>query len=215
MVPPVGELIFDDPPGDTHIKYGYIRNDAYYVIKIASGFYDNPKLGLSATNGLMLLFSQRTGELVSILLDEGHLTNIRTAAAGAVAANCNLIITATPSKNPLLQLDQMMPGTHVTAMGADTSEKNELDPMIISNEDIVIADSIAQCVERKEIHQAIKKQLLDPANLIELGNVISGDAPRRTSDDQRTVVDLTGVAVQDIQITKAVFEALTAGDSGT
>ena len=39
VVPPVGELLFDNPPGDVHIKYGYIKNDDYYVVKVASGFY--------------------------------------------------------------------------------------------------------------------------------------------------------------------------------
>jgi ornithine cyclodeaminase len=46
VVPPVGELVFDTPPGDTHIKYGYLKNTSFYVIKIASGFYENPELGL-------------------------------------------------------------------------------------------------------------------------------------------------------------------------
>ena len=55
IIPPVGELLFNKPPGDVHIKYGYIKDDDYYVIKIASGFYDNPKIGLSSSNGLMLL----------------------------------------------------------------------------------------------------------------------------------------------------------------
>jgi ornithine cyclodeaminase len=87
VVPPVGELIFQNPPGDVHIKYGYIRGDNLYVIKIASGFYENHKFGLPSGQGMMLLFSQKTGQLESILLDDGHLTNIRTAAAGALAVN--------------------------------------------------------------------------------------------------------------------------------
>ena len=86
VVPPIGEMIFENPPGDCHIKYGYIKGDDYYIIKIAAGFYDNPKIGLPGYSGLMLLFSQKTGELICILLDEGHLTNVRTAAAGAVVA---------------------------------------------------------------------------------------------------------------------------------
>jgi len=86
VVPPVGELVFDDPPGDVHIKYGYIKRDGHYVIKIASGFVDNPRLGLPSGDGLMLVFSQRTGILEAVLLDEGHLTNLRTAVAGAVVA---------------------------------------------------------------------------------------------------------------------------------
>ncbi len=85
-VPPVGFLNFKDPPGDVHIKYGYIKEDSVYVVKIASGFYNNPKLGISASDGLLLVFSQQTGKLESILLDECYLTDIRTAVGGAIAA---------------------------------------------------------------------------------------------------------------------------------
>jgi len=86
VVPPVGELLFEDPKGDAHIKYGYIKNDDYYVVKIASGFYDNAKLGIPSSQGLMVLFDQKTGVPKAVLLDEGYLTDIRTAAAGALAA---------------------------------------------------------------------------------------------------------------------------------
>jgi len=86
VVPPVGTLTFDSPPGDVHIKYGYIKDDSYYVIKIASGFYENPSLGIDSSNGLNLVFSQKTGQLETILLDEGYLTDVRTGLAGAVAA---------------------------------------------------------------------------------------------------------------------------------
>ena len=86
VIPPVGEMVFEDPPGDVHIKYGYRKGGSHYVVKIASGFYDNPKLGLSSCQGLMLLFDQRTGAPYSILLDEGRLTDARTGAAGALAA---------------------------------------------------------------------------------------------------------------------------------
>ena len=86
VVPPVGELLFVKPKGDAHIKYGYIKNDDYYVIKIASGFYENSKLGIPSSQGLMLIFDQKTGVPKGVLLDEGYLTDIRTAAAGAVAS---------------------------------------------------------------------------------------------------------------------------------
>ena len=86
VVPPVGELCFQDPPGETHIKYGYIKQNDFYVIKIASGFYNNPELGLSSSQGAMLVFCQKTGVLKAVLLDDGFLTDIRTAAAGAVVA---------------------------------------------------------------------------------------------------------------------------------
>ena len=71
VVPPVAELLFDSPPGDVHIKYGYVRGELYYVVKVASGFYQNPGLGLPSSTGLMLLFAQQTGQLEAVLLDEG------------------------------------------------------------------------------------------------------------------------------------------------
>jgi len=86
VVPPPGELLFDDPPGEVHIKSGYVRGEEFYVVKIASGFYDNPARGLSSSDGMMVLFRQATGEPAAVLLDRGHLTDLRTAAAGAVAA---------------------------------------------------------------------------------------------------------------------------------
>jgi ornithine cyclodeaminase len=84
LVPPVGELLLER--GEVHIKYGAIAGADYYVIKVASGFHGNPSLGLPSSNGLMLVFRQDTGQAEAVLLDEGHLTDVRTAAAGAVAA---------------------------------------------------------------------------------------------------------------------------------
>jgi ornithine cyclodeaminase len=282
VVPPVGELVFEDPPGDVHIKYGYIKGDDYFVIKVASGFYDNVKLGLPPADGLMLVFSQKTAQLECILLDECHLTNVRTAAAGAVvakylapskverigvfgagvqgkmqveallpvvdcrdvivwgtgeeeleayrqamsghglsiettltsdevAATCNLIVTATPSHTPLLRAEQIRKGTHITAMGSDTREKNELEPAILQKADLVVADSIEQCRVRGEIFHALEAGVIRDGDAVELGNVIADPALRRISDSQITVADLTGVAVQDIQISKAVYQVLRSG----
>lgn len=85
-VPPVGHLGFTDPPGDMHIKYGYIKDDPYYVIKIASGFYQNGSIGLPNSNGLMMVFNANTGLPEVLMQDEGFLTDFRTALAGAVVA---------------------------------------------------------------------------------------------------------------------------------
>jgi len=280
IVPPVGELIFDDPPGDTHIKYGYIKGDEIYVIKIASGFYNNPELGLSSSSGLMLVFSQKTGILQNILLDDGHLTNVRTAIAGQiaskylapetikaigvlgtgiqarmqveflksvtpcrevvvwgrtpervdeyknymeakgfnvakadspaqVASSANVIITTTPSSTPLLFAADIQPGTHITAMGSDTDKKQELDSLILACADIVIGDSISQCRERGEISKALAAGVIEEKDIIELGNYISTTPPPKRADKTISIVDLTGVAVQDIQIAAAVCQKLT------
>ncbi len=132
-----------------------------------------------------------------------------TLEAGEIAENCNLIITATPTKTPLLESDQIRKGTHITAMGSDTPEKNELDPHILEKADIVVGDSLEQCKSRGEIFKAVSAGVMKMEKPVELGMVIAGKAAKRTSDDQITVADLTGVAVQDIRITVGVYKALT------
>jgi ornithine cyclodeaminase len=280
VVPPVGELTFEDPPADVHIKYGYIQNDNFYIIKIASGFYDNPKQGLASSNGLMLLFSAKTGELVATLLDQGELTDVRTGIAGAIAAkhlapkvvkqiglvgtgtqarmqlrylaptsecrklqllgrsdvaidsmkkyaqelgyevtvansaeailnNCNLVVTTTPSTSPLLNLEHYDgAGLHITAVGSDTAEKQELSEQSLRRADLVVADSCSQCESRGEIHHAIEAGLISTGDIVELGRIINGSAAGRQNDQQISICDLTGVAVQDIQIAKAVYSAI-------
>jgi len=276
IVPPVGEMLLEK--GEVHIKYGYIKGEPYYVIKVASGFYGNSAMGLPSGNGTMLLFSQHTGATECILLDEGYLTNVRTAVAGAIAARylapegaeqigilgagvqarmqlnwlkgilpcrkalvwsidqeelepyqadmkaegfaveaagdvgqiaeqCRIIVCTTPSKTPLLHSGQLKKGTHITAVGSDTPEKQEVDSAILRDADLVVADSIVQCMERGEIFRAMQSGFLKKEKIKELGQVISGREPGRTSKDQITVADLTGVAVQDIKIAAAVFEA--------
>ena len=81
----VVHLGFPEANGDCHIKSGHIHGTASYVIKIASGFYDNPSKGLPSSNGMMLAFSAENGKTVAILRDEGWLTDMRTAIGGALA----------------------------------------------------------------------------------------------------------------------------------
>ncbi|MFD9902204.1 ornithine cyclodeaminase family protein [Mesorhizobium sp. NPDC059025] len=278
-VPPVGELLFEQPPGEMHIKYGAVRGDGIFVVKIATGFYENPSIGLPSSGGVVLVFSARDGQLLAILQDEGHLTDIRTAAAGAVAArwlmpsglecigicgsgnqarlqarylrevtscrnmliwarnsekaescaadiaalgfeatavaspaelarHARLVVTTTASKTPYLMSDHVQPGTLIVAMGADTPEKSEIDASLLGRAATVIADSRPQCFERGEIHHAIVRGLLAPERVVELGEIISrGDRHQRQADDI-SLVDLTGVAVQDIVLAKALCRKL-------
>jgi len=141
--------------------------------------------------------------------------NIRsTLKEEDIAAHHNLIVTATPSKSPLLSAVLIRQGTHITAIGSDSPEKNELDPRILQKADIVVADSISQCLLRGEIHQALKAGVLEKERVVELGHVIVNPDLQRTSEEQTTIADLTGVAVQDIQITKAVYNALMGENKG-
>lgn len=77
---------FPKHDGDCHIKAGFRENDDIFIIKIATGFYQNEPLGLPPGDGVILVFSQKTGMLQGILCDGGYLTTLRTALAAAVAA---------------------------------------------------------------------------------------------------------------------------------
>ena len=88
--PPPGQLLFDEPRGDCHIKFGRTQGQPFFAVKIATGFYDNPKLGLPVNSGLILVMSARTGRPVALLADDGWLTSWRTAAAGCLAARALL-----------------------------------------------------------------------------------------------------------------------------
>ena len=277
VVPPIGELTFKDPPGDVHIKYGYIKGDRYYVIKIASGFWENDKYGIPNGQGMMLLFNQKTGQPEALLHDEAILTDIRTAVAGQICASsmaneincigvigtgvqarlqveylqsitqcrdivvwgrnsdkvrkykkdmegkgfivtikstvkdvckvCNLIITTTASKDPIIFKKDLQPGTHITAVGADAVGKRELGDGVINLANTVVADSLVQCIERGEISYALSKNEIKKDQICELGHILSGKSVGRKNINHITIADLTGVAVQDVQIATAVFES--------
>ena len=284
VVPPVGELVFREPPGDVHIKYGYIEGDPYYVIKIASGFYENPQRGLPSSDGMMLVFAQQTGAPVATLLDGGALTDARTAAAGALAARlcappqiqrigiigtgiqarlqlqalasvtscrdvavwgrtegrvsayveemsaagwrvtpmsrdalvrgAQLIVTTTPSTEPLVMAEWLQPGTHLTAVGCDGPHKQELEAAVFGRADRVVADSLSQCLERGDLAHGVRAEQVSADAVVELGTVAAGHALGRAHDEEISVVDLTGVAVQDIYAAVAVLEAARAKEMG-
>ncbi|MFT5133969.1 MAG: ornithine cyclodeaminase, partial [Gammaproteobacteria bacterium] len=132
-----------------------------------------------------------------------------TLDSGTVTDASNLILMTTPSTTPLIKADQIRPGTHITAIGSDTAHKQELDTKILGAADIVIADSLIQCQERGEIYKALSASDLKMDNVIELGSAIKSGNRIRISEDQVTVADLTGVAVQDVKIAKAVSRALS------
>ncbi|MGX1789064.1 ectoine utilization protein EutC [Bosea sp. NPDC055332] len=85
-MPPILRLDIPEYRGEVDVKTAYVPGLDGFAIKVSPGFFDNPKLGLPSLNGLMILFSARTGLVEALLLDNGYLTDVRTAAAGAVAA---------------------------------------------------------------------------------------------------------------------------------
>lgn len=86
IMPPILSMDIPDAHGEVDVKTAWLPGFDGFAIKVSPGFFDNPKLGLPSLNGLMILFSAKTGLVQALFLDNGYLTDIRTAAAGAVAA---------------------------------------------------------------------------------------------------------------------------------
>lgn len=182
-LPGVIHLDVPEQEGEVHVKGAYLHGAQEFVIKVASGFYQNRKRGLPAGSGLMMVFSAETGFPLAILLDNAYLTDLRTAAAGAVAAK-------------YMALDQV---EQVAILGAG------------ERADRIIADSVSQCVKFGEIHHAVVAGVLREEDIDgELGQVILGEVLGRKAADEITVCDLTGVGVQDAAIAGLVYQRARA-----
>lgn len=274
ILPPVTNLDIDDANGEVHIKSGHIKSYKNYCVKIASGFWDNNKKGLPSSYGMMILFNAETGALTGLLFDEGMLTDLRTAAAGAVASkylakktvtavgvigtgvqarlqvkfllevrdfktvyvwgrrkeavekyiedmsnetpgvkiiacdspadaakSVDILITATIVKSPLISKSDLHPGMHITALGSDGPDKQEISTDVFTMVDKVVADHLGQCSGLGEIHHALDDNVITKEGVhAELGDIILGKCAGRENDEEITLCDLTGVAVQDIAI---------------
>ncbi|MCZ7454685.1 MULTISPECIES: ectoine utilization protein EutC [Rhizobium/Agrobacterium group] len=282
-MPPILRLDIPEFRGEVDVKTAYVPGFEGFAIKVSPGFFDNPKLGLPSLNGLMILFSAKTGLVQALLLDNGYLTDIRTAAAGAVTARhlsrddasiatifgagmqarlqlealmlvrpiksariwarnhdkaqkladdfarehgievvavtdprnairgAEIIVTTTPSEQPILLADWLQPGQHLTAMGSDAEHKNEIDPAVFVRATYV-ADRLTQTRILGELHHAITAgRVMPDQQFAELGAIIAGKAQGRVSRDQITFADLTGTGVQDTAIANlAVIRARDA-----
>lgn len=276
-VPPVINLEIPAHRGEFHIKTAHIEGVPHVAVKVASGFYDNPARGLPSGSGLMALFDAATGCPAALLLDNGFLTDIRTGAAGAVAADllaraqictvgvigsgvqarhqvrclravrafdrvvawsphagrleaycrdlreegldaspasqpeavcaaADILITTTPSRAALVEAQWLRKGMHVTAVGADAPGKQELAPGCLDGADLVVVDRFAQCSAFGELHHALAAALLTRNDVhAELGAIVAGRKQGRTSEQEITIADLTGVGFQDTAIASAAF----------
>ena len=280
ILPPVGYLGFPAANGDCHIKYGHIAGDPVFVIKIATGFYDNPSQNLPSSNGIMLALSAETGQIVAILQDDGFLTDLRTGIGAALATqvacrsdaqqvavigtgiqarlqirclaalmpdhglhfsvwgrsvdkmraltadlaphkipvalqpdlevlctSADILLTTTSSKTPLIRSDWIKDGTHITASGADAPGKQELDSALTARADLLIMDSVEQCIDHGEVATPAMAGLLSADRYRTLGKVLSAEEPGRRAKSQITIADLTGLGSQDIAIARTALDA--------
>jgi ornithine cyclodeaminase len=273
VMPPVMRLDIREHNGEVDVKSAYLPGMESFAVKVSPGFFDNPAKGLPSLGGLMVLLSSTTGLLQALLLDNGYLTDIRTAAAGAVAAKrlsredsrsagiigagaqarlqlealtlvrpieralvwarraekareyatdmsrrlgievspaasaqqavreSEVIVTTTPSREPLVRGEWLQPGAHVTAMGSDAEHKNELDPSVLVRADRYVADRLSQCRKLGELHHAVAAGVVpEDSSFPELGEVVAGKSSGRSGKEQVTVCDLTGTGAQDTAI---------------
>jgi ectoine utilization protein EutC len=279
-VPPIMIIEVPENLGEVDVKSAYLSGLDSFAIKVASGFSGNSGLGLPNSSGLMIVVSARTGFPEAVLLDNGYLTDVRTAAAGAVAAKylaredvktvgvigvgiqarfqiralqlvrrfdrllvfgrnptkiqryvtemkrelgvrveavpdvptlvskSDVVVTTTPSHEPLIKSAWMQPGLHITAMGSDVPHKQELDADVLVRADRLVCDSKSQCVRLGELHHALRVDALSPAriqDIVELGDLVLSRHPGRRTDQEITVCDLTGVGVQDTAIARLAY----------
>jgi ornithine cyclodeaminase len=133
----------------------------------------------------------------------------------AALDGADIAITTTPSREPLIQLQHLRPGLHITAMGSDAEQKNEIAPAVLARVDAYVADRLSQTRVLGELHHAIAAGLVAAdADFAELGQVIAGQRPGRTAPEQITLCDLTGTGAQDTAIASLAFERARAAGKG-
>lgn len=114
-----------------------------------------------------------------------------------ICDECNYIVTATTTTTPYITADMVKKGTHITGVGADAGGKNEIDASVFAKADIIVNDSTIQCFADGDTSFALKKNVIKENDVIELGTLIASGKGRE-NDEQITIADLTGIAVQDI-----------------
>ena len=277
-LPPIVRVDVPEYKGEVDIKTAYVWGLDSFAIKIASGFFENYRLGLPTGSGMMVLVSAKTGHPEAVLLDNGYLTDVRTGAAGALAArylackrvktagvigsgmqaryqmvalkqvrdfqrlmvygivpdqveqyaaemgsvlgvqvvkaddvetvvrNSQVVVTCTPAKEPYLKAEWLHPGLHITAMGTDSEDKQELYADALGRADLLVCDRKSQSFRLGEFHNGLEAGVIsqdDP--IVELGDLTSGREPGRRSDEEITICDLTGVGVQDTAIARLAY----------
>jgi alanine dehydrogenase len=126
----------------------------------------------------------------------------------AVAPDADILVTVTPSRKALVNIDSIREGMHINAIGADGPGKQELDPQIMTRASKIVVDSFEQCRKIGEIQHALGQGLIDESNIhAEIGEIINGNKSGRETDDEITLFDSTGLSAQDIAASKIVYEA--------
>ncbi|MFH1571231.1 MAG: ornithine cyclodeaminase family protein [Gemmatimonadota bacterium] len=140
---------------------------------------------------------------------------VEPASLEAATRAADIVITGTPAREPFVRDAWVRPGTHISAMGADTRGKQELDAAIHLRARVV-CDYVAQCLKWGDINNTVADGGLQEGDLVgEIGEVILGRKPGRTADDEVTLFDATGMGIQDAVVAKLIYDTAERVGFGT
>ena len=132
------------------------------------------------------------------------VTILEDLAAGV--RHSDLVVTCTPSTRPILQAAWVAPGSFVAGVGADAEDKHELDPDLLASSKVV-ADVLDQCVSIGDLHHALAAGVMRREDAhAEIGQIVAGLRPGRTTDAETFVFDSTGMALQDAAACAVVIQ---------
>ena len=145
----------------------------------------------------------------------GRFLQVTSAAnVKKAVADADIVVTTTPSREPLVMNDMVTAGTHINCIGADAVGKEELDPNILKNAKIVV-DDWEQAAHSGEINVPLSRGIITKDNIwAEIGEIVAGLKPGRQSEAEITVFTSTGLAVQDAVTAKIAYSKAVAGNVG-
>jgi ornithine cyclodeaminase/alanine dehydrogenase-like protein (mu-crystallin family) len=131
-----------------------------------------------------------------------------------VVHGADVVVTVTPARGAIVMNEWITPGTHIAALGADKGGDQELDPKILQRARIFV-DDIRQCRTDGEINVPLRAGLIKESDIAgEIGEVVTGRKAGRTSDDEITLFDSTGIALQDSATVPVEYERAVAAGVG-
>ncbi|MHC1631398.1 MAG: alanine dehydrogenase [Methanotrichaceae archaeon] len=129
--------------------------------------------------------------------------------------DCDILVTVTPSRSPVVKNEWVSEGTHINAIGADAKGKQELDTDLLLRAKVVV-DDIAQAAHSGEVNVSVSQGKMNLEKIhAQIGDIVTGKAPSRENDDEITIFDSTGLAVQDIATANKVYQKAIKKGLGT
>lgn len=158
---------------------------------------------------------ERATRFADGLSSELHLAIRPVNELRPAVAQSDICVTCTPSHQPFLGADDVAEGTFVAAVGADSANKSEIDPTLMSKAKVV-CDVLEQCAAIGDLHHALESGAMRRADVFaELGSIVAGKMPGRESDKEITIFDSTGMALQDVAAATVVYEKALRQNAGT